>query len=177
MAYYCHLDSANRIDGTNLQLYSLEKAATEWNELLDLINEPYPLNANSVVERIAFIINCLGLSLSQLIGQNSPSSNRGRIESPSKLLPKVLEEISDKTTRERITDEFNDFLVYYDAIRHFGKVKQNSVDKLTIEKLDFFRKMAIEIWDIIISKYRQDEENEIDDFASISEIVYFESIH
>ena len=177
MTYYCHLDSANRIDGTNLQLYSLEKAAEEWNELLNIVNEPDFLNSNSLAERITFIINCFGLSLSQLIGQNSPSLNSNRIESPSKLLPKVLKGISDDATQERLKSEFKDFLVYYNAIRHFGKVKYKSVDELTLEKLDYFRRMTIEIWDIVISKYRQDKGNDIGEFSSISEIVYFKNIH
>ena len=122
------------------------------------------MNSNSTAERITFIINCLGLSLSQLIGQNSPSLNRNRIESPSKLLPKVLKGISDNATYEKLKSDFNNFLVYYDAIRHFGKIKHKSVNQLTLEKLDYFRKMTIEIWDIIISKYRQDKENEIGEF-------------
>ena len=71
---------------------------------------------------------------------------------------------------------FNDFLVYYDAIRHFGNVKHTIVEELTLEKLDYFRRMTIEIWDIIISKYRQDNESELDGFSSISEIVYFKNI-
>jgi hypothetical protein len=176
MAYFCHLDSANRIDGTNLQLYSLEKAAEEWNTLLGFVNEPDYFNTNSMAERIAFIISCLGLSLSQLIGQNSPSGNGKRIPSPSILLPNLLEEITDDETLERLIGMFNDFLVYYNAIRHFGNVKHAVVEELTLEKLDYFRIMTIEIWDIIISKYRQDNESELEGFSSIREIVHFKNI-
>jgi len=176
MAYYCHLDSANRIEGTNLQLYSLEKVAEEWNALLDFANEPDSLNTNSLAERIAFTINCLGLSLSQLIGQNSPSANGNRIPPPSILLPNLLREITDDETLEKLIGVFNDFLVYYNAIRHFGNVKHTIVEELTLDKLDYFRRMTIEIWDIIISKYRQDNESELEGFTSISEIVIFENI-
>lgn len=176
MAYYCHLDSANRIEGTNLQLYSLEKAAVEWNSLLDFVNEPYSFNANSMMERIAFTISCLGLSLSQLIGQNSQSENGNRIPSPSVLLPNLLEEITDDETLERLTALFNNFLIYYNAIRHFGNVKHSIVEELTLDKLDDFRKMTIEIWDIIISRFRQDDESELDGFTSIKEIIYFKDI-
>lgn len=176
MTYYCHLDSANRVENTNLQLYSLERAAKEWNKLVNLVNESGSENVNSLAERITFITNCFGLSLSQLIGQNSPSSNNKRIESPSKLLPKLLKGISDDVTQERLNREFKDFLVYYDAIRHFGKIKYKSIDELTLDKLDYFRKITIEIWDLVISKYRQDKGNEIEDFSSVSEIVYFKNI-
>lgn len=176
MTYYCHLDSANTVEDTNLQLYSLEKAAKEWNELIELVNEIGIERVNCLAERMTFIINCFGLSLSQLIGQNSPPSNGKKIESPSKLLPKLLKGISDDVTQERLESDFKDFLIYYDAIRHFGKVKYKSIDELTLAKLDHFRCMTIEIWDLVISKYRQDKENNIEEFSSISEIVYFENI-
>lgn len=176
MTYYCRLDSANRIEATNLQLYSLEKAAKEWNDLIELVNEIGIENVDCLSERMTFIINCFGLSISQLIGQNCPPSNSNRIESPSKLLPKMLKGIADNVTQERLESDFKDFLVYYDAIRHFGKVKYKSIDELTLTKLDHFRCMTIEIWDLVISKYRQNKENNIEEFSSISEIVYFENI-
>jgi hypothetical protein len=37
--------------------------------------------------------------------------------------------------------------------------------------------MTIEIWDLFISKYRQDKESDIDEFSSISEVIYFENIN
>jgi len=71
-------------------------------------------------------------------------------------------------------------MTYYAAIRHFGKVKDDknykSVDKLTLAKLDDFQRMTIEIWDLVIAIYRKDKENDIDEFSSISEVVYFEKI-
>jgi hypothetical protein len=50
MTYYCQLDSANRLDDTNLQLYSLEKAAQEWNSLVELVNEIGIESDNYLVE-------------------------------------------------------------------------------------------------------------------------------
>lgn len=176
MAYYCHLDSANRIEGTNLQLYSLEKAAEEWNLLLEFVNNPDSYNTNSKVERIAFTISCLGLSLSQLIGQNCNSENSNRIPSPSVLLPNLLQEITDNETIERLIGHFDNFLIYYNAIRHFGTIKHSIIEELTLEKLDNFCRMTIEIWDIIISKYRQNNESELEGFTSINEIVFFNDI-
>lgn len=177
MTYYCHLDSAYNLEDTNLQLYSLEKAADEWNELVDIVNEVGVDRVNYLKERLAFITNCFGLSLSQLIGQNSPSSNNNRMEPPSKLFPNLLRGTdSDDVTKERLKSEFEDFLNYYDAIRHFGKVKYKSMDELTLAKLDYFRSMTIEIWNLVISKYRKDEGNDIEEFSSISEFIYFKEL-
>jgi len=36
--------------------------------------------------------------------------------------------------------------------------------------------MTIEIWDIIISKYREDNESDLEGFTSINEIIYFKDI-
>ncbi|MCK9208143.1 MAG: hypothetical protein M0P66_13615 [Salinivirgaceae bacterium] len=177
MTYYCHLDSANNLEDTNLQLYSLRKAAVEWNELVDLINEAGVERVDYLKERLAFITNCFGLSLSQLIGQNSPSTNKNRMEPTSKLFPNLLIGTDfDDVTQENLKSDFEDFLNYYDATRHFGKVKYKSIDELTLAKLDYFRNMTIEIWNLVISKFRKDEGNDIEEFTSISDIVYFEKL-
>ncbi len=82
MAYYCHLYSELDLEHTNLQLYSLKKAADGWNELLDAVEESGVEQVNHLTERLAFILSCLGLSLSQLIGQNCPSPDKERMDQP-----------------------------------------------------------------------------------------------
>ena len=179
MKYYCYIDSSINLEDTNLQLYSLRKAAEEWNVLSDLVKKD---GVDYSTERLTFIVNCLGLSLSQLLGQNCPSPDKKEMEMPGKLLSGLLNRLSvDRLTRRRLNREFRDFLNYYAAIRHFGKVKDDknykSIDELTLAKLDCFRSMTIEIWDLVISMYRQDEGNDIDEeFSSISEVVYFEEL-
>jgi hypothetical protein len=178
MKYYCRIDSSNNVEDTNLQLYSLRKAANEWNELADLVKKD---GVDYLTERFTFIINCLGLSLSQLLGQNCPSPDKKEMEMPGKLLSSLLNCPSvDRLKRKGLNREFSDFLNYYSAIRHFGKVKDDmnykSIDELTLVKLNHFRSMTIEIWDTVISMYRQDDENDIGEFSSISEIVYFEEL-
>ncbi len=175
MTYYCHLDSANNIENTNLQLFSLRKAASEWNDLTYLVKERGIKKVDDLKERLVFITNCFGLSLSQLIGQNSPSINKNRMESPGKLFPNLLKEADlDNITKEKVQSDFNDFLKYYDAIRHFGKVKHKSIDELNFAKLKYFKNMTIEIWDIIISIFRKDHKNKIGEFSSINDLIYFE---
>jgi hypothetical protein len=178
MRYYCHVDSSGNFNDTNLQLYSLKKAAEEWNDLIDKAKETGIESVDFLKERFVFITNCLGLSLSQLIGQNSPSANRAKMEPLSILFPRLLEGSgADDMTQERLKNMFEDFLTYYNAIRHFGEVKYMVVDELTLDKLNCFRGMTVEIWDLVILKYRMDEENDIEEFSSIGEIVYFEELN
>ncbi len=185
MSYYLGLDSNENPENTNLQLYSLQKAANDWNELVDLIADHGIDYVYRLKERLVFILSCLGLSLSQLLGQNCPSPDKDKIEAPGVLLGKILKnakvnKIINQTTRSRLNKTFKEFLSYYSAVRHFGenKNKQNyrAVDQLTFTELDRFCRMTIEIWDILISMYRKDVKNDIASFRSISNVVKFKDL-
>ena len=181
MRYYCHLDSAGDLEHTNLQLYSLKKAADGWIELLDAVKEYGVERVDHLTERLAFILSCLGLSLSQLIGQNCPSPNKEKIDQPGDLLSTLINRTNtDRTTRRRLNSIFRDFLAYYTAIRHFGKNKDEenyrTVDRLTLAELNRFRRMTIEIWDLAIAMYRQDEDNNLEEFSSVTEVVWFKEL-
>ncbi|MDO9532030.1 MAG: hypothetical protein Q7O12_07860 [Deltaproteobacteria bacterium] len=181
MSYYCHLDSTGSPEYTNLQLYSLQKAANDWNKLVDLIADHGIDHVDCLREKLVFILSCLGLSLSQLLGQNCPSPEKDKMGQPGNLLSTLLIRARvDRTKRRRLNSTFQDFLLYYGAVRHFGENKneQNyrTVDQLTPRGLDRFRRMTIEIWDIAIAIYREDQENDIDDFRSISDVVDFKDL-
>ena len=79
----------------------------------------------------------------------------------------------DRTKRRRLNSTFNDFLLYYDAVRHFGENKNQknyrTIDQLTLKRLNRFVHMTVEIWDIIIEMHRKNPKNNIDDFISISD--------
>jgi hypothetical protein len=127
MAYYCHLDSSGTVENTNFQLYSLTQAANSWN---DLINEWCSCgdgNVNHCKERLAFILSCFRLSLSQLLGQNCPSRNKDKMAEPRKLLSNILKRANvDKNAQKRLNRQFESFLEYYNAIRHFGINRDNA---------------------------------------------------
>lgn len=181
MSIYLHLDSNSKPEHTNLQLYSLQKAANDWNELVDLIANHGIDHVDHPRERLVFILSSLGLSLSQLLGQNCPSPDKEKMDKPGVLLGKILIRARvDRTKRCRLNKIFSDFLLYYGAVRHFGENKNKKnyylVDQLTPRILDQFRRMTIEIWDIIIQMYRNDPKNNIDDFKSISDIVDFNDL-
>ncbi len=178
MSIYLHLDTNYRPEHTNLQLYSLEQAAIYWNELIDLIVDHGIDHVDRLRERLVFILSSLGLSLSQLLGQNCPPTEKEKMPMPGILLSNILNEAGiERTNRLRLNKSFASFLSYYGAVRHFGenKDKQNYrlVNQLTPRILDQFRRMTIEIWDILIVKYRHNPKNDIEDFRSISEVVDF----
>ncbi|MCK9377953.1 MAG: hypothetical protein M0P73_17665 [Syntrophobacterales bacterium] len=180
MSIYLHLDSNYRPEH-NLQLYSLQKAANDWNERVDLIVDHGINHVDHPRERLVFILSSLGLSLSQLLGQNCPSPGKEKMDKPGVLLGKILIRARvDRTKRCRLNKTFSDFLLYYGAVRHFGENKNKKnyhlVDQLTPGILDQFRRMTIEIWNIIIAMYRNDPKNDIDDFRSISDVVGFKDI-
>jgi hypothetical protein len=181
MSYYCHLDSSRSLEYTNLQLYSLQQAANGWNDLIDLVADRGNYDVDHFRERLTFILSCLGLSLSQLLGQNCPSPDKGKMDQPGVLLGILLTRASvDRTTRRRLNNTFQDFLSYYGAIRHFGanKDEQNyrTVDQLKFMELDRFRCMTIEIWDVVIALHRKNKENDIEEFRSVSEVVRFKDL-
>jgi len=182
MHYFCHLDSAGDLEHTNLQIYSLQKAADAWNELLDAASDTGFDEVDHLRERFAFIVSCFGLSLSQLMGQNCPSPNKEKMDQPGELLSSLLNRMSvDRTTKRLLNNTFGDFLKYYGAIRHFGRNiddrNYKMVQRLTIGEIDRCRRMTIQIWDLVIGIYRQDKENDIDDeVRSVADVVRFNQL-
>jgi len=181
MSYYCHLDSSENLENTNLQLYSLQQAANGWNELVDVVANRGIDSVDHFRERLAFILSSLGLSLSQLLGQNCPSPEKDKMDQPGDLLGNLLTRAYvDRITRGRLNRTFQDFLTYYGAVRHFGENKneQNyrTVDQLKLGELDRFRLMTIEIWDVVIAMYREDQENDLGEIRSVSEVVWFREL-
>ena len=180
MTYYCHLGSPTDIGDTNLQLYSLKKAAEGWNDLVEAVHKFGADEVDHFKERIAFIINTLGLSLSQLIGQNCPSPERAKMDRPGDMFSSLVKRTNtDRATQRRLNSTFRDFLTYYAAIRHFGKNKNEEnyhiIDRLTLAELNRFRQMTIEIWDLVIAMYRKDD-NLLGELSSVSELAYFKEL-
>ena len=181
MPYYCHLYSAGSSPHTNLQLYSLQQAANGWNTLVDEITVRGPGGVDDLKERLAFILSCLGLSLSQLLGQNSPSPEKERMDQPGDLLNNILARSHvDRTTRRHLNTTFQDFLSYYGSVRHFGKNSDEknyrTIEKLTMQELDRFRRMTIEVWNAVIAMYQDDDQNDLDDIRSICQVVWFKKV-
>jgi len=146
---------------TNLQLYSLQQAMLYWSAL------EKELESKSQVEhfheRCVFIICTMGLSVSQLLGQNvlEPS---GKVPSPSK----IFESLIDKHNLDSsLKNQFKDFIDTYDHCRHFGLTNNGSrhweVSQITWEKTQNVYKFGLAVWEAVISIYRKDSETELED--------------
>ena len=181
MKLFCYLDSSGDIEHTNLQLYSLRQAAKCWNEIVADISAHGETEIDDLKERLVFIVNCFGLSLSQLLGQNWPSTDQKRIDNPDKLLSNILNSSNiGRVDKKRLYNGFQDLIEVYDAIRHFGKVKNDKnyklVHELDLSTSDRFRKITINLWDTVIAIQRSHDLNEIEDFGSIAEKVIFNEL-
>lgn len=181
MPYYCRRESAGSALSTNLQLYSLRKAAVGWNDLVQATAARGADGVDDLKERLAFILVCLGLSLLQLLGQNSPSPDKDRMDEPRALLRKILNGSHvDRLTRRCLNNTFKDFLRYYDSVRHFGKNRDEMnyriIDRLTLQELDRFCCMTIEVWNTVIAMYKGDDQNDLNEISSICEIVSFNNL-
>jgi hypothetical protein len=181
MHYYCHCFSPTTFHDTNLQIYSLKQAADNWNALAALIKENDDVNSiPHYWERIFFILCCFSLSLIQLLGQNSPYKKE-KVDDPQPLLHAVLKDCNvEKYERKRIGNTFDSLIRYYNALHHFGESideqQYNIVDTLTLQQLDKFRIMTIEIWNIIIAKYKKDDENDLKEIRSVTDLIDFEDM-
>lgn len=171
--YYCRCSSPATPEDTNLQLYSLRKSADNWNNLVDSIEKQGVADVAELKEKLAFILNSLGLSLGQLLGQNFSSSDEKRVDDLKILFKNFLDRTNvDKNVRSHLTSVFNKFLPYYDSLRHFGLIKHSIIDQLTVEKLDQFRRMTINIWDVVITFAKENDKNYIG-ISSVTEIISF----
>ncbi|ESY83191.1 hypothetical protein X740_03020 [Mesorhizobium sp. LNHC221B00] len=148
---------------TNLQLYALLQARRYWDELA--VNYLQDREATTdLIERCVFIVATLGLSVSQLLGQNDPAPPVGRVASPRAIWKRFV--VQHHIT-EVGTDEFDKFIDIYDACRHFG-VSPDGLGHARLELLDFeatrrWYEVACRIWLAVIKALRSDPENFIEE--------------
>ncbi len=155
--YYCYLDSGGSIESTNLQLYSLKKAYEEWGSL----SKDYKQNGKSakfLKEKFVSIVSNLGLSLSQLLGQNAVILKQ-QLDRPDALLAAFLNESKyDKAKKKLLNRKFKAFIEYYDACRHFGREDGNKkwkkMDSLNFDKVKEFIQTTLDIWNAVIGHQR-----------------------
>lgn len=181
MKIFCYLDSSGDIDHTNLQLYSLRQAARCWNELAEELSAYGEEGVEQIKERLVFIVNCLGLSLSQLLGQNWSSKDQKKMDEPGNLLSNILNSSHvKKVDKARLNKGFQDIFRVYGAIRHFGEVKDDEnyriVHELNLSVLKRYKRITVDLWDIVIAIQRSHDLNEIEDFGSIADQVVFEEL-
>lgn len=159
MPRYYHLDSDG--EDTNLQLYSLRQATSYWECLRE------DVAAGDQVadfhERCVFVICTIGLSVSQLLGQNNPSPSH-RVPPPTSIFETLVRTHSLDPT---LSAKFSEFIGTYDQCRHFGLTHDGTrhfeVSQLTYAKAQQQYEFGLLVWKTIVGLYRKDPQNELDE--------------
>lgn len=161
MAHYYHLDSSG--EETNLQLYSLRQAKKYWKEL----NTDYMEFGEDTVllkERLVFILSSIGLSISQLLGQNDPiltDANRYPIQIFNAF-------VDEHELDQELKTKFEKFNYFYNGCRHFRKTISGSeytkIDQITFEVAKDCFSFGLEVWKTVIGVYRNEQDSDLEEF-------------
>ncbi|AKH69279.1 hypothetical protein IMCC21906_01602 [Spongiibacter sp. IMCC21906] len=156
---YYYIDSSG--PDTNLQLYSLQQAKLYWSALeKDLAEND---QVEHFHERCVFIICTMGLSVSQLLGQNIMEPSE-RVPSPSMIFKSL---INKHKLEGSLKEQFREFINTYDHCRHFGLTNDGSrhweVSQVTLEKTRKMYKFGLLVWETVIGIFRKEPGSELDD--------------
>lgn len=137
---------------TNLQLYSLKQALLAW----DKIEHDYSRhkdNAPDLRERCVFALSTLGLSISQLLGQNNPNPS-DKVPYPAKLLKDFVHK---HQLNPDLLVKFDRFSYFYNGCRHFGRTRDDSgysrVDQLTYHVAKESFEFGLDLWNEIVGVF------------------------
>ena len=157
MHRYYLIDSSG--EDTNLQLYSLKQAKLHWDSLQSDLSD-----GNEVEhfhERCVLIICTIGLSVSQLLGQNNPAPD-GRVPSPKHIFDSLVDRYA---LDPALKLKFKEFIDTYDHCRHFGLTNDESrhwqVSQVTLNRTRDLYEFGLSVWDIVIGVFRRDPQNEL----------------
>jgi len=160
-AHYYHLDSGG--ERTNLQLFALKEAKRTWDGLAKEVLE-YGEDVENLKERCVLALANLGLSISQLLGQNNPA--------PEAWVPPPLEILRKFVRHHGLSSDlvvrFERFNYFYNGCRHFGKTTTGrgykSVDELTFTVARECYEFGLEIWSIVIGVYGRQPDSDLEGF-------------
>lgn len=159
MKRYYHLTS----DGldTNLQLYSLRQAYLYWTKLKsDAATGPDFVE--DFHERCVFVVCTMGLSVSQLLGQNVPQPT-GRVPLPAQIFQSIVRKHGLDSS---LPGRFIKFIDRYDQCRHFGLTADGSrhyeVSQVEFEATKEHFEFGLEVWRHMINVYRADRQNDLE---------------
>lgn len=160
MARYYHLTS----DGpdTNLQLYSLRQAARYWRALVD--EASHGSFVDYFHERCVFVVCTIGLSVSQLLGQNVPVRTK-RVPS----LEAIFQMLAVKHGWDScLSADFNRFVDRYDQCRHFGltegDVRHHETSEVMFDETKWVYEYGLKVWALVIDIYRRETGSQLDEF-------------
>lgn len=157
--YYLTSEGAD----TNLQLYSLRQALRLWRDLQnDYAN--YGEATEDLKERCVFALATLGLSISQLLGQNEPLP-AGDVRVPKAIF---LEFVDVHRLDPTLKSRFERFNYYYNGCRHFGLTTSGKgykrTDELTFELAKECFEFGLEVWRVVVDVWRRTKGADLEEF-------------
>jgi hypothetical protein len=160
--YYYRLTTEG--EDTNLQLYSFQQAKRYWSELRNDYAK-FGENTDDLKERCVFVLATLGLSISQLLGQNNPAVKK---DAPYPI-DLFFEFVDVHGLDLRLKDEFKRFNYFYNGCRHFGRTTSGKgyqrINELTFQMAKEWYEFGLKVWRTIIRVYDQEEESKLGEFV------------
>lgn len=170
---FCTLASGSG-SKTNLQLFSLGQACDLLTKLKKFVDETADAleegeREAKVLEVCVFIVTCLGLSITQLLGQNW-RGGEPKVPHTKCLLKLFLQEtnVIDEGNKADLERAFSDFIDTYDDCRHFGAPKHDRVATLDLRSTEQYMLLVKDIWNLVIrDRSRDDRELEIESIDDV----------
>ncbi len=134
-------DAQNKVEA-NPQLYFWIKAKNLYFEKVKTCNQP-------AIDDLIFIVNCLGISLSQLFGQHYPGNENGYTPSLVTLVDSFLptQGLRLEDDYPKVYNTFKELNIYYcDVTKHPDKSKKSKILALTKSKIESFLEATRLIW-------------------------------
>ena len=101
--------------------------------------------------------------MSQLLGQNNPKPS-ARVPTPKSIFDSLVDRHG---LDAKLKDKFKEFIDTYDHCRHFGLTNDGSrhwqMSQVTLNKTRETYEFGLLVWDTVISIFRRDPQNELDD--------------
>jgi hypothetical protein len=162
MTYYYRLDSDG--EDTNLQLHAFQHAKDLWHDLQEEYKKSGE-HTDKLKEKCVLVLATLGLSISQLLGQNNPAVEKKDVPPPIKLFNGFVDAHGlDAGLKTR----FRRFNYFYNGCRHFGKTTDDEryqrIDDLTFSVTRDCYEFGLEVWRTVIEVYRGEGGVNLDDF-------------
>lgn len=159
MHRYYFIDSSG--EDTNLQLYSLKQAKLQWADLQRDLSDGG--DVDHFHERCVFVICTIGLSVSQLLGQNNPAPSK-RVPAPKDIFSSFVD---THGLDPELKTKFGEFIDSYDQCRHFGLTSDGArhwqVSQVTLTRTQELYDFGLLVWDTVIGVFRRDPQNHLDE--------------
>ena len=125
--------------------------------------EPPNSNVENLKERCVFVLATLGLSISQLLGQNDPA-----IRDKVRYAIQIFDDFVDAHgLNPHLKTRFKQFNYFYNGCRHFGKTTGGAgytrIDELTFPVAKECFEFGMEVWKTVIGVHRKEDESKLDE--------------